>query len=147
MARSSVTGLLALGSATFGNLKMLPDSRDFSAWRTKNQPISDRKPREGARRHVATEGFCAARVAGSGSCWSAIRAIRPSGLNGLIRFRARWLQQSAAAYKIIPSAFGMKIASSALDRLGYPILHHRHILMNIRVSIYFHCDVVYCIKY
>ena len=32
-----------------------------------------------------------------GQLLSAIRAIRPSGLNGLITFRARWLQQSAAA--------------------------------------------------
>src|SRR5260370_40074249 len=32
-----------------------------------------------------------------GKLLSAIRAIRPSGLNGLITFRARWLQQSAAA--------------------------------------------------
>src|SRR5260370_5299966 len=32
-----------------------------------------------------------------GQLLPAIRAIRPSGLNGLITFRARWLQQSAAA--------------------------------------------------
>src|ERR1700680_3071895 len=32
-----------------------------------------------------------------GQLLSAIRAIRPSGLNRLITFRARWLQQSAAA--------------------------------------------------
>src|SRR4029077_20776615 len=31
-----------------------------------------------------------------GQVLSAMRAIRPSGLNGLITFRARWLQQSAA---------------------------------------------------
>src|SRR6202049_4889677 len=32
-----------------------------------------------------------------GQLLSAMRAIRPSGLNGLTTFRARWLQQSAAA--------------------------------------------------
>ena len=37
MARNSVTGLLALDSATFGNLKMLPDKRAFSAQRTDRQ--------------------------------------------------------------------------------------------------------------
>src|SRR5947209_4959003 len=32
-----------------------------------------------------------------GQLLSAMRAIRPSGLNGLETFRARWVQQSAAA--------------------------------------------------
>src|ERR1700722_9070593 len=36
--------------------------------RKRNQSISERKSRQCARRHVATEGFCVARVAGSGSC-------------------------------------------------------------------------------
>ena len=36
--------------------------------RKRNQSISDLKSRQGARRHDATEGFCVARVAGSGSC-------------------------------------------------------------------------------
>ena len=52
-----------------------------------------------------------------GQLLSAIRAIRPSGLDGLFTFRARWLQQSAAvrteAALEIPDGFAV-----AADLIG-----------------------------
>jgi hypothetical protein len=54
--------------------------------RKRNQSISDRKSREGARRHRGI--LCGSRRR-LGQLLSAMRAIRPSGLNGLITFRAR----------------------------------------------------------
>ena len=42
--------------------------------------------REGARRHVATEGFCVARVAGSGSCCPQYAQFAQVGSTGLSHF-------------------------------------------------------------
>jgi hypothetical protein len=106
--------------------------------RKRNQSISDRKPREAARRHVATEGFCVARVAGSGSCCPQYAQFARVGSTGLSHFghvgcsKVPQREQNGnfafsicpqpghgfgrgsrrMKYKIIPIAFGMKIASS-----------------------------------
>jgi hypothetical protein len=106
--------------------------------RKRNQSISDRKPREGARRHVATEGFCVARVAGSGSCCPQCAQLAQVGSMGLSHFEhvgcskvpqrgqngnpafSRCPQlghgfgrgSRRMKYKIIPIPFGMKMARS-----------------------------------
>src|SRR5689334_452728 len=111
------------------------------AWnkrRKRNQSIWDRKSREGARRHVATEGFCVARVAGSGSCCPQYAQFAQVGSTGLSHFghvgcskvpqrgqkgnlafsicpqpgHGFGRRSRRMKYKIIPIALGMKIACS-----------------------------------
>ena len=108
--------------------------------RKRNQSISDRKSREGSRRHVATEGFCVARVAGSGSCCPQYAQFAQVGSTGLSHFGhvgcSKVPQRGQNGnfafstcpqpghvigrgsrrmkYKIIPIAWGTKIASSRL---------------------------------
>ena len=106
--------------------------------RKRNQSISDRKPREGARRHVAAEGFCVARVASSGSCCPQCAQFAQVASTGLSHFRHGGCSKvpqrgqngnfafsicpqpghgfgrgsRRMKYKIIPIALGTKIASS-----------------------------------
>jgi len=102
------------------------------------QSISDRKSRQGALRHDATEGFCVGRVAGSVSCCPQYAQFAQVGSTGLSHFghagysKVPQCGQNGSfafstcpqpghsfgtgsrrrKYKIIPIALGMKIASS-----------------------------------
>ena len=84
---------------------MLPEISDFAKYQSTGvEQTEEAKPvnlgpqiarrRTASRRHRGI--LCSSRRR-LGQLLSAIRAICPSGLNGLITFRARWLQQSAAA--------------------------------------------------
>ena len=121
-----------------GYERLDPPARPCYKRRKRNQSISDRKSREGAGRHVATEEFCVARVASSGSCCPQYAQFAQVGSTGLSHFghvgcsKVPQCGQNGnfafstcpqpghgfgrgsrrMKYKIIPIALGTKVASS-----------------------------------